>query len=172
MANAALHRGSIDDIESLRPLWISMHHHHAGVMPELSPYVEDGETWAIRRAHYEALLVKPETILLLAQVHDALIGYGLAHVVEARSSWTEDTWRTDERIGEIESLAVLPAHRGEGIGTQLLEGLERALAGMGIHDLVVGALSGNAGAIRLYERRGFRQTYTYLSRFHDRPTPG
>ena len=38
-----------------------------------------------------------------------------------------DTWVTGPRIGEIESLAVLPAHRGRGLGAELLERLESAL---------------------------------------------
>ncbi|MGF7237330.1 MAG: GNAT family N-acetyltransferase [Frankia sp.] len=43
-----------------------------------------------------------------------------------------------------------------------------ALYIMGVNDLVLGALPGNAAAIRLYERLGFRPTWTYLSRFAGR----
>ncbi|MEO8687356.1 MAG: GNAT family N-acetyltransferase [Solirubrobacteraceae bacterium] len=71
----------------------------------------------------------------------------------------------DATIGEIESLAVLPEHRGRGIGTELLDRLERELLDQGVSDLVIGVLPGNAGALRMYERRGYRTTWMYLSRF-------
>jgi ribosomal protein S18 acetylase RimI-like enzyme len=39
---------------------------------------------------------------------------------------------------------------------------------MGVRDLVIGVLPGNTAAIRLYQRRGFRPTWSYLSRFGGR----
>jgi ribosomal protein S18 acetylase RimI-like enzyme len=39
---------------------------------------------------------------------------------------------------------------------------------LGVDDLILGALAGNADAIRLYERRGYRPTWLYLSKFADR----
>jgi GNAT superfamily N-acetyltransferase len=39
---------------------------------------------------------------------------------------------------------------------------------LGIADVIIGALPGNIDAIRLYERRGFRPTWMYLSRFAGR----
>jgi hypothetical protein len=43
---------------------------------------------------------------------------------------------------------------------------------MGIKDVIIGLLVGNTGALRLYERHGYRPTWLYLSRFdeaHDPP---
>ena len=40
--------------------------------------------------------------------------------------------------------------------------------GLGVVDQVIGVLPGNVDAIRLYERRGFRPTWLYLSRFAGR----
>lgn len=137
-------------------------------MPELAPYVSDAETWSARRALYEELLAKPDTLLVLALAGDAPIGYGMAHVMPVEGSWIEDTWKTGDRIGEIESLGVLPGHRGSGLGSALLERLESHLHGIGVRDLMLGALAGNADAIRLYERRGYRPTWLYLSRFDGR----
>jgi ribosomal protein S18 acetylase RimI-like enzyme len=79
-------------------------------------------------------------------------------------TWLADTWRTGDRIGEIESLAVLPSHRNQGLGQRLLDGLEQALADAGVTDLILGVLPGNTDAIRLYEQRGYRPTWLYLSR--------
>ena len=53
-------------------------------------------------------------------------------------------------------------------GTALLDRIDEALDAQGIGDVFVGALAGNAGALRLYERRGFRLTWLYMSRFAGR----
>lgn len=164
-----IRRGGPADLPALEALWVSVHHRHAASMPGLGPYVSDAETWRVRGALYAGLLATPGTILLLATDGDVdgapPLGYGLAHVVDAADTWVADTWATGRRIGEIESLAVVAERRGEGIGTALLDGLEQELRDAGVHDLVVGALPGNAAALRLYERRGYRPTWLYLSRF-------
>jgi ribosomal protein S18 acetylase RimI-like enzyme len=165
----SIERGSGADLPALEPIWVSVHHRHQEVMPELAPYVSDEQTWAEHGAFYAQLFDKPGTVLLLARLDGRLVGYGLAHVMPASGSWLGDTWATGARVGEIETLAVLPGHRGRGIGGRLLDGLTRELAGQDVHDLVLGVLPGNSDAIRLYERHGYRPTWLYLSRFAGRP---
>ncbi|WP_052960232.1 GNAT family N-acetyltransferase [Mycobacterium sp. EPa45] len=160
--------GSADDLEILGPLWLAVHHRHAESMPELQPYVSDAESWRVRRTLYEELLEKPDTLLLVAGVDDRPIGYGLAHVLATEETWVADTWATGRRVGEIESLSVLPEFRGSGLGTQLLTTLEEHLRRAGVDDLILGALSGNRDALRLYERLGYRPTWLYLSKFAGR----
>jgi ribosomal protein S18 acetylase RimI-like enzyme len=156
------------DLDLVEPLWVAVHHRHAETMPELAPYVSDAQTWELRSELYAELLAKPDTLLLLAEVEGSAVGYGLAHVLPTKDSWVADTWVTGPRIGEIESLSVLPQYRGSGLGSQLLDQLERHLTNLGVDDLILGVLPGNRDAIRLYEGRGYRPTWTYLSRFHGR----
>jgi ribosomal protein S18 acetylase RimI-like enzyme len=137
-------------------------------MPDLAPYVDDDTSWAERRALYAGLLAKPDTVLLLARDDGRTVGYGLAHVVDATESWMGDTWVTAPRVGEIESVGLLPGYRNMGIGTRLLDRLEAELRDDGVHDLMLGVLAGNDAAIRLYERRGFVPTWLYLSRWSGR----
>ncbi len=70
-----------------------------------------------------------------------------------------------ERVAELESLAVVPEARCRGIGTRLLDAVDAELARRGIGDMVIGAVAQNVDAIRLYESRGFRATWTVLTRF-------
>jgi ribosomal protein S18 acetylase RimI-like enzyme len=163
-----LRTGSADDLDIVEPLWVAVHHQHAATMPELRPYVSDDHTWRMRRTLYEELLAKPDTLLLLASVDDRVIGYGLAHIMAVEDTWVADTWATGKRIGEIESLSVLPEFRGSGLGTQLLTLLEDHLRASGVDDLVLGVLPGNRDALRLYERLGYRPTWLYLSKFAGR----
>jgi ribosomal protein S18 acetylase RimI-like enzyme len=89
-------------------------------------------------------------------------------VLRAADTWAADTWAIGDRVGEIESLSVLPEHRGRGLGGRLLEGLEAALREQGVNDLILGLLPGNEDAARLYARRGYKPTWLCLSRFEGR----
>ncbi len=162
-------QGCIDDLASLEPLWVSVHHRHMEAMPELAPYVDDRTTWTHRSALYSQLLDKPDTILLLAELAGSRVGYGLAHVLALEDTWVADTWVTGRRIGEIESVGVLPAFRGRGIGTRLLDMLEAHFAEIGVDDVMLGVLPGNLAAVGLYERRGFQPTWLYMTRLAGRP---
>ena len=161
-------QGTAADVPRLEPLWVAVHHVHQESMPELAPYVSDAETWEELRRHYEELFAKPDTELLLALDGGELVGYALTHVLAAAETFIPDTWRTGERIGELESLSVAPSHRGKGIGGALLDAVDSSFEARGVRDVIVGALPGNEGALRLYERRGFRPTWLYLSRFEGR----
>ena len=128
MADAwRLRVGSAEDLDLVEPLWVAVHHRHVESMPALAPYVDDTDTWRARRKLYEDLLTLPDTLLLLAIVDERPVGYGLTHVMPVAGSWIEDTWKTGDRVGEIESLSVLPEYRGTGLGSQLLERLESHL---------------------------------------------
>ena len=162
-----IERGSAADIPRLEPLWVAVHHVHQESMPELAPYVDDTTTWAYHVDMYAELLAQPDSLLLLALIDGDLAGYALGCVHDVETTWIPDTWETGPRIGEVESLSVTAAHRGAGIGTQLLDALESHFRGLGIEDLIIGALPGNP-AVRLYERRGYKPTWLYLSKLNGR----
>jgi GNAT superfamily N-acetyltransferase len=165
--NTEIVPGSAADIPRLEPLWVAVHHAHQESMPALAPYVDDTKTWAYHRELYAELLAKPDSILLLALAERELVGYGLACVHAVDDTWIPDTWVTGPRIGEIESLSVAARLRGAGLGTRLLEALEAHLRGVGAEDIIIGALAGNP-AVGLYERRGYKPTWLYLSKFNGR----
>jgi GNAT superfamily N-acetyltransferase len=63
---------------------------------------------------------------------------------------------------------VSDAETGSGLGSVLLDRLETHLRARGAPDLILGVLAGNDDAIRLYERRGYRPTWLYTTKFEGR----
>jgi ribosomal protein S18 acetylase RimI-like enzyme len=58
----------------------------------------------------------------------------------------DDTWATGDRTAELESLAVLAAERGRGLGTLLLDAVDARPAELRIDDVIVAVLVGNDAA--------------------------
>ena len=66
------------------------------------------------------------------------------------------------RWGEVVSLSVLPAERGAGVGSALLDAADHELAARDVPDLQA-AVAENADALRFYERRGLHPAELRLS---------
>ena len=64
-------------------------------------------------------------------------------------------------MAEIDELFVLPAARGNGVGTRLLEVAEATLAAQGCGRLQLQLAVGNAAARDFYEHRGYRAREGY-----------
>ena len=60
----------------------------------------------------------------------------------------------------VNVLAVYPEHRGRGLGVSLLALADRIAADLGSSGLSIIVSDANAGARRLYERRGYREAAT------------
>ena len=151
----------IDRVDELRELWLDLHHHHQGVVEDV-PLVEDDEvSWRRRRALYVERLSAGTGFLVLASDGDATVGYALVCIERG----PDDTFPVGQRYAELYSLSVTPGLRGRGIGTQLLDFVERELARRSIEDLKVAVMADNAAAVRLYERRGLRPAELVLYRF-------
>lgn len=65
------------------------------------------------------------------------------------------TWEMGEEVGELESLAVAPGARGQGVGTLLIDASRDALQEAGVTFWGVSVVEANTRATRLYERAGF-----------------
>jgi ribosomal protein S18 acetylase RimI-like enzyme len=75
----------------------------------------------------------------------------------------------------VHDLAVLPTHRGRGIGRALLNAAEQCARARGCAKLTLEVREDNARARRLYEERGFRDFQlagvTYRTLFLSKPLP-
>jgi ribosomal protein S18 acetylase RimI-like enzyme len=153
-----------EQIDSLEPLWLTLHRHHQSVGAELSPYVDDSQSWKKRREFYLDCFAEPGSFAWGAYAGKTLVGYALVRVERASTMWT-DTWVAADVTAEIDSLVVDPVHCGGGIGTRLMDAIDEELARLGITDVVVGALPGNSQVLDLYRRRGFAPTWLIMTRF-------
>jgi ribosomal protein S18 acetylase RimI-like enzyme len=153
-------RVSPDSLGRLEPLWEALRQHHVSLLPHL-PQQSADRSWESRRAFYERLLSDPGAFVLAAVLDGRDVGY----VVVALHRGPSETWVTDKRIAEVETLSVLPHVRSRGVGTALLDRVDSELVRLGVHDLRIAVISNNADAIRFYERRGLHPFLTILSNF-------
>jgi ribosomal protein S18 acetylase RimI-like enzyme len=61
----------------------------------------------------------------------------------------------------ISSLSVIPAERGRGVGTALLEDAARKVRSSGGGTIALNVIAPNPAAVRLYERTGFHTASTH-----------
>jgi N-acetyltransferase len=141
------------ELDQLGPLWNALQEHHVEVTPELGPCAPartNEEARRIRLAKYAHWLEAPDTFFIVAAVDGEPAGYAFVTVGMPYASWV-----VGERLATLESLSILPAHRGTGIGAALLDGTWERLAELGVSDMQIVTTSSNAGAKRFYERHGF-----------------
>jgi GNAT superfamily N-acetyltransferase len=100
------------------------------------------------REWFETLLGDPDRVGLFAEVDGALAG-GLM------GSYPELTVFVRQREARLNSLWVLPEHRGLGLGGLLVEAFLDWARERGAGYAVVTAFAANPSAVRLYERHGF-----------------
>jgi len=145
-------------VEELRDLWLQLHHHHQSVSP-VGPFIDDEASWSLRLEGYRELLASG-AFVLIAEVDGELAGYALVRIHEGR----DDSWELGDRHGEVWTLVVDERHRGEGIGTALLDEVDARLERIGVRGLMIGLMVGNEGARRLYESRGLTAGWLQLYR--------
>jgi RimJ/RimL family protein N-acetyltransferase len=147
------HSSDPAELDQLEPLWDALQEHHVEVTPELGPRTRartDEQARRIRLAKYERWLGDPDTFFIVAAVDGEPAGYAFVTVGMPYASWD-----VGERLAGLESLSVLPAHRGAGVGAALLDAVWDRLAELGVDDMQIVTTSTNAGAKRFYERHGF-----------------
>jgi ribosomal protein S18 acetylase RimI-like enzyme len=150
-----------DRLGDVRGLWLTLHHHHRQVVGSL-PLVDDDEaSWSRRSELYRKRMTAGDGFLALASLDRQLVGYAFVCVEDG----PDDTFPVGARYAEVYSLSVAQLARGRGIGTALLDFVDRELERRGIADIKIAVMVGNEEARRLYERRGFRVAETVMWRF-------
>lgn len=142
-------RERLDDIEVL---WREMHDYHAGVVDEardVAPFRTSRDSWQRRRGEFADWMRAGEGRLLIAEREGSPVGFAFFRIREGDLSF-----ETDERMGELEALSVEPELRRWGVGSMLMEGVEQRLTTAGVEFIGLAVVSGNADALRFYQRWG------------------
>ncbi len=96
-------------------------------------------------------LLDADVTFLVAADRERIVGCGAVRRRPAEP-------HTGERpYGEVKRMMVEPGLRGQRIGVQLLQALEGVLRADGIDQALLETGAAQAGAVRLYERSGYRR---------------
>lgn len=144
-------RAGVERVDALEPLLKALQVHHAEVMPDAGGLLPRDleQTWQMRRGKYVALLSEPEAFVLIAEEQERALGYAMVRISEGSIGYV-----TAARVGEVETLSVLPDARGRGVGEALMDAVDEHLMAVGVHEVRLAVVAGNEGAMRFYQRRG------------------
>lgn len=99
-------------------------------------------------AYCTSLLADDDNLVLLARDGGELVGHLVGRLRGPGSVHPI-------RVADLESIHVYPAHRGQGVGEQLMAAFLAWAAGKGAQRATVTAYAANDGAQRFYARHGF-----------------
>lgn len=143
---------NVERLGEVESLWQAMYAHDAEVAErarEVVPFRQSSDAWPRRRREFERRMAAGEAWLLIAEREGAPVGFALFCIAEG--DWS---FATDDRIGELEALSVVPELRRWGIGSLLMEEVERRLVAQGIDYIGLSLVAGNTDALHFYERWG------------------
>ena len=97
-------------------------------------------------------------VVLVAELDGAIVGYTYAGMEG------HDWMALRGPAGALYDIVVDPAHRGHGIGRQLLDATVAELKARGAPRVVLSTAERNATAQHLFDRAGFRRTMIEMTR--------
>ena len=151
----------VGEVDRVAPLFKQLVEFHREVIDGAWPVRGADAAWAHRRGQYLEWLGDGSARMLAAVPAEdesaQPLGYAVLAIKPSMASWD-----VDERVGELETLAVAEAARGRGIGSALVEACRELLREEGITNWAVAVVEANADATRLYEREGFRPFYRQM----------
>lgn len=142
--------GGVELLAEVPPLWEALFDHQvesgaAGLTAQLRE-----DTWSLRLARYERIFERQPAFVMVARQGSQAIGFVLAYADEPLDEESEAP------IVTIESLAVLPEMRGQGLGGWLLEEAEEeAIEQWGANVSALEVMVGNELAEGFTKRAGF-----------------
>ena len=114
------------------------------------------DTDRLSRAQYRRHLDSDSALVLVASAnHRNFLGTAVVF------------FRKGSRVARLYSIASKPEARGKGVGAALLEAIEAAARQRRCHAVRLEVRDDNAGAVRLYERHGYRHIGRYPHYYQD-----
>lgn len=156
-----IERAHARDLVKVKHLWKAMINDYQRLSDGLWEVREPGEAWARRHQQYLEWIHDAGGVVFLAfdPETEEVVGYAALHFVTSGA-----TFDLGESYGDVETLAVLPERRGQGIGVALLNACRKELDRREIEYLTLETLASNTGALRLYERAGYQPFMVRLVR--------
>ena len=161
MPGTVIQRLTPGEVDRLEPLWRGLHDHNRAIAPELEPYADDEQSWAVRRGLYRHVLGQGG-VAAVAMAGGADLGYLVAGQTEM--PWTA-TLDAPERVTELVTLFVAPGAHHRGIGPALLDVFDAELRAAGEPAALVGVLPQDQAAVALLQSRGFAPAWLTMTRF-------
>jgi ribosomal protein S18 acetylase RimI-like enzyme len=143
-----------DRLDDLLPVWRSLYEHHFALTPHLHDRSRSlHQAWLERqRIELAWLASEPDSFVIAARLGERYVGYAFVRIRSGADFAA--SWSASDPLAELAVLAVLPEARSRGIGSALLDAVEDRLRELQIDDLLIGVITTNLDAARLYERRG------------------
>ncbi|NUB91871.1 GNAT family N-acetyltransferase [Haloterrigena sp. SYSU A121-1] len=140
-----IERATADDVETVADLWVRL----ARDQRRHDSYV-----------HADANRETMRDTLAAHQVNDGLLVARDGGTVVGFASFSVErgSLQLDATRGVLSNIYVVPAARGQGVGTALLEAVEDELEAQGADVVVLEVMARNEAARRFYERKGY-ETY-------------
>jgi diamine N-acetyltransferase len=136
--DVSLLSGGAELLHRVEPLWSQLRRHHADLAPRWSASLL-ATSFEERRAE---LVGKGGLLVSMATRQAQDIGYCVSTI-------------TSDAMGEVDSLYVIPPHRGIGVGHALMSTAMDWFARQSVRSIVVNVISGNDAAQKFYARYGF-----------------
>lgn len=136
---------------------------------DLRAYLGDRD--AQRLPLYRAAIAAGDAFALVVEVNGSARGWTVVHLrPRSDMGWSADGGTVEFQRGRrayLESLEVAVPWRGRGLGTRLIAAAEAEAARRGKTDLYLHADEANGGALRFYERCGWRWAQTVTPSWRD-----
>ena len=147
----AIERLEARRLDLLEPLWNELREDHFISAPELGPIRGRRDSWERRRLQYECWLERPGSEILVAGAGEDLYGYAMVEVAPGSPLWDDG-----QHVGVLQSLAVRPERRGQGIGSALIEATRAYLHRIGVPTVYLTVVPWNPGILDFLERHDFQ----------------
>ena len=165
LEDLSVRKAVIEDAAALHRLYHQLDRHHADLLPEVfRPLGRDPRS----EAFIGDVLDDPRAAFFVAVLDGEVVGF-----LEIRISGPPDFPVFRKRdFAYIENTAVDASLRGRGIGEALFDAALEWAASHGVDRIQTSVWNENTGAVRFYERRGFRPVTLRLERVIDPPDLG
>ena len=143
---ARIRKARMEDVVVIVELSSALFREDAG---QRDPFINLGWPEEEGREYFARLVACDRSLCLLAEFAGVPAGYLVGHAQERTSL-------RPVKVAELESMYVRERCRGRGVGAALIDEFLGWARARGAERASVTAYAANEGAIRLYEREGFR----------------